>query len=177
MAGYAPRLPWLLPLLHHAVPPPWARAACGTAGLRASLRSAGRCGALPRPPPPPRCRLLLPLGVAGSAPRALSVAAGPEPTPPPAPPQPQGAAAGPPRFEARRLLALARPERWRLTGTGRGPPAPRHGASAERGGAAGRFAERGPERGQPRAREQPEVGRGDLPGAPGGGLAGSAECV
>uniref|UniRef100_A0A8C2SWS2 ATP binding cassette subfamily B member 10 n=1 Tax=Coturnix japonica TaxID=93934 RepID=A0A8C2SWS2_COTJA len=112
MAGYAPRLPWLLPLLHRAVPPPWVRAACGAAGLRASTSSAGRCGALSGAL---SCRLLLPPGAAGSAPRALSVAAGPEPTPPPAPTAPRGAAAGPPRFDARRLLALARPERWRLT--------------------------------------------------------------
>ncbi|XP_072712431.1 ATP-binding cassette sub-family B member 10, mitochondrial [Ciconia boyciana] len=120
MAGYAPRLPWLLPLLRRAAPPPWARAAGGAAGLRAPPRPASRCGT-PTPPllllPPPGapcCRrrrlLLLPPAAGGSAPRSLSAAAGAEP---PAPPR--GAAGAPPRFEARRLLALAHPERWRLT--------------------------------------------------------------
>ncbi|XP_051469721.1 ATP-binding cassette sub-family B member 10, mitochondrial [Apus apus] len=112
MAGYAPRLPWLLPLLRRAAPPPWARAA----GLRAPPRLAGRCGSPPAPlllplsPGAPRCRshpLLPPPAAAGSAPRSLSTAAGAEP--------PRGAAGAPPRFEARRLLALAHPERWRLT--------------------------------------------------------------
>ncbi|XP_074781397.1 ATP-binding cassette sub-family B member 10, mitochondrial isoform X2 [Athene noctua] len=114
MAGYAPRLPWLLPLLRRAAPPPWARAAGGAAGLRALPRPASRCGT----PAPllllgaPCCRrLLLPAAAAGSAPRCLSAAADAEP--PPAPPR--GAAGAPPRFEAWRLLALAHPERWRLT--------------------------------------------------------------
>ncbi|KAM6407134.1 LOW QUALITY PROTEIN: ATP-binding cassette sub-family B member 10, mitochondrial [Pluvialis apricaria] len=125
MAGYAPRLPWLLPLLRRAAPPPpWARAAGGAAGLRAPPGPASRCGTPPPPPPPlllpavgaPCCRrrlLLLPPAVAaaGSAPRSLSAAAGAEP---PAPPR-GSAGASPPRFEARRLLALAHPERWRLT--------------------------------------------------------------
>ncbi|XP_056342387.1 ATP-binding cassette sub-family B member 10, mitochondrial [Oenanthe melanoleuca] len=111
MAGYAPRLPWLLPLLRRAAPPPWARAA---AGLRAAPLPPGRCGAHPLPPLPPlppgspSCRRLLPAAAAaGGAPRSLSSAAGSEP--------PRGAAGAPPRFEARRLLALAHPERHRLT--------------------------------------------------------------
>ncbi|XP_030354742.1 ATP-binding cassette sub-family B member 10, mitochondrial isoform X2 [Strigops habroptila] len=119
MAGYAPRLPWLLPLLRRAAPPPWARAAGGVAGLRAPPRPANRCGTAPPSPlllpvpvaPSCRRRLLLPPGAAGSAPRSLSAAAGAEP---PAPP-PRGAAGSATRFEARRLLALAHPERWRLT--------------------------------------------------------------
>ncbi|XP_059690172.1 ATP-binding cassette sub-family B member 10, mitochondrial [Gavia stellata] len=118
MAGYAPRLPWLLPLLRRATPPPWARAAGGVAGLRAPPRPASRCGTPPPllllPPPSAPCcsrrRLLLPPAAAGSAPRSLSAAAGAEP---PAPPR--GAAGAPPRLEGRRLLALAHPERWRLT--------------------------------------------------------------
>ncbi|KAM9018289.1 ATP-binding cassette sub-family B member 10, mitochondrial [Ara ararauna] len=119
MAGYAPRLPWLLPLLRRTAPPPWARAAGGAAGLRAPPRLANRCGtASSLPPPPllvpvaPSCRrLLLPPETAGSGLRSLSAAAGAEP---PAPP-PRGAAGTSTRFEARRLLALAHPERWRLT--------------------------------------------------------------
>ncbi|XP_065488380.1 LOW QUALITY PROTEIN: ATP-binding cassette sub-family B member 10, mitochondrial [Caloenas nicobarica] len=117
MAGYAPRLPWLLPLLRRAAPPPWARAAGGAAGLRAPPRPAGRCGppppSLPPPPPgAPSCSrlLLLPPAAPGSAPRSLSAAAGAEP---PAPPR--GPAGVSPRSQARRLLALAHPERWRLT--------------------------------------------------------------
>ncbi|XP_057263008.1 actin nucleation-promoting factor WASL-like [Pezoporus wallicus] len=123
MAGYAPRLPWLLPLLRRAAPPPWARAAGGASGLRAPLRPANRCGtASPLPPPllvpvAPSCRrLLFPPGAAGSGPRFLSAAAGAEPPAPP--PPPRGAAGTSTRFEARRLLALAHPERWRLTAEG-----------------------------------------------------------
>ncbi|XP_071595046.1 ATP-binding cassette sub-family B member 10, mitochondrial isoform X1 [Heliangelus exortis] len=124
MAGYAPRLPGLLPLLRRAAPPPWARAAGGAAGIRAPLCPAGRCGTFPalllRPPGllscgvPRRRRLLLlfpPPAVEGSAPRFLSAAAGAEPPGEAA----RGTAGSPPRFEARRLLALAQPERWRLT--------------------------------------------------------------
>ncbi|XP_074899402.1 ATP-binding cassette sub-family B member 10, mitochondrial isoform X1 [Buteo buteo] len=120
MAGYPPRLPWLLPLLRRAAPPPpWARAAGGTAGLRAPPRPASRCGTSPPLPPPPppllpsgrRRLLLLPPAAASSAPRSLSASGGAEGPPPP----PRGAAGGPPRFEAGRLLALAHPERWRLT--------------------------------------------------------------
>nr|XP_021382812.2 ATP-binding cassette sub-family B member 10, mitochondrial [Lonchura striata domestica] len=115
MAGYAPRLPWLLPLLRRAAPPPWARAAAAAAGLRAPPRPPGRCGAHPLPPPPPpplgcpSCRrhLLPAAAAAGGAPRSLSTAAGAEP--------PRGTAGARPRFEARRLLALAHPERRRLT--------------------------------------------------------------
>ncbi|KAM8809668.1 ATP-binding cassette sub-family B member 10, mitochondrial [Eudromia elegans] len=95
MAGYAPRLPWLLPLLRRAAPPPpWAWARCPAAPRRA----ASRCPPPLRPPAPPR-----------SAPRALSAAAaGAEP---PRGREPGAAGRG---FEARRLLALARPERGRL---------------------------------------------------------------
>lgn len=48
MSGYAPRLPWLLPLLRRAAPPPWARAAA----FSAPPRSAAACGAGGRPQPP-----------------------------------------------------------------------------------------------------------------------------
>ncbi|XP_065446575.1 ATP-binding cassette sub-family B member 10, mitochondrial isoform X2 [Chrysemys picta bellii] len=102
MAGYAPRLPLLL----RRLPPPWARAArLPLSGARLLLLSAGRCGAPAEPGP---LRLLR-----GGAPRSASS-------------QAAGAAAGEPErrnsprgsggdSEVKRLLALARPERWRLT--------------------------------------------------------------
>ncbi|CAM2111502.1 ATP-binding cassette sub-family B member 10, mitochondrial [Caretta caretta] len=104
MAGYAPRLPLLL----RRLPPPWARAArLPSSGARLLLLSAGRCGAPAEPGP---LRLLR----GGGGPRfASSRVAG-------------AAAAGEPEkrsgprgsggdSELKRLLALARPERWRLT--------------------------------------------------------------
>ncbi|XP_043367288.1 ATP-binding cassette sub-family B member 10, mitochondrial isoform X2 [Dermochelys coriacea] len=104
MAGYAPRLPLLL----RRLPPPWARAArLPPSGARLLLLSAGRCGA-PAEPGPMR------LHRGGGGPRfASSRGAG-------------AAAAGEPErrsgprgsggdSEVKRLLALARPERWRLT--------------------------------------------------------------
>ncbi|CAM5101822.1 unnamed protein product [Eretmochelys imbricata] len=106
MAGYAPRLPLLL----RRLPPPWARAArLPSSGARLLLLSAGRCGAPAEPGP---LRLLR--GGGGGGPRfASSRVAG-------------AAAAGEPErrsgprgsggdSELKRLLALARPERWRLT--------------------------------------------------------------
>ncbi|KAM9156613.1 ATP-binding cassette sub-family B member 10, mitochondrial [Pangshura tecta] len=101
MAGYAPRLPLLL----RRLPPPWARAArLSPSGARLLLLSAGRCGAPAEPGP---LRLLY-----GGAPRSASsraAAATGEPE----------SRSGPRRswrdLEVKRLLALARQERWRLT--------------------------------------------------------------
>ncbi|XP_050805040.1 ATP-binding cassette sub-family B member 10, mitochondrial isoform X1 [Gopherus flavomarginatus] len=104
MAGYAPRLPLLL----RKLPPPWARAArLPPSGARLLLLSAGRCGAPAEPGP---LRLFRGGASRSASSRAAAAAAAtgePERT------------SGPRRSgrysELKRLLALARPERWRLT--------------------------------------------------------------
>ncbi|XP_075780841.1 ATP-binding cassette sub-family B member 10, mitochondrial isoform X1 [Pelodiscus sinensis] len=104
MAGYAPRLPLLL----RRLPAAWARPArLPASGARLLLLSAGRCGAPAEIGP---LRFLR-----GGAPRSASsraagtAAAGGEPE---RRGGPRGSGAD---SEVKRLLALARPERWRLT--------------------------------------------------------------
>ncbi|XP_074846289.1 ATP-binding cassette sub-family B member 10, mitochondrial [Carettochelys insculpta] len=98
MAGYAARLPLLL--LPRRLPPSWARPGrLPPSGARLLLLSAARCGAAAQPGPL-RPAVARPAG---------SLGAGGEPE----------RRSGPPgrgeQSEVKRLVALARPERWRLT--------------------------------------------------------------
>ncbi|XP_073194150.1 ATP-binding cassette sub-family B member 10, mitochondrial isoform X2 [Lepidochelys kempii] len=103
MAGYAPRLPLLL----RRLPPPWARAArLPSSGARLLLLSAGRCGAPAEPGP---LRLLRGSGPRFASSRVAGAAAAGEPE------RRSGPRGSGGDSELKRLLALARPERWRLT--------------------------------------------------------------